>query len=287
MWDKLERKYGKFAIPRLMNYIIGCYILGYVFIIFKMLTGIDFLSYMTLDIYQATHITNGFPIPQVWRFVTWLIVPPDYNLLFGVVMMIFYWQLGTALERTWGTFRFNCYLIGGIIFNILGAVILFFIAGWNVQDSFIVSVMFTTNYVNLSIFLAYALCYPEMVIYLYFVIPIKMKYLAAVWGGLTIFSFLQGGLAVKIQIITSVLNFLIYYISTRDYYRVSPKEKHRKAKFKRAYKANSDSSIPKHKCCICGRTDISNPELQFRFCSKCNGNYEYCSDHLFTHVHKE
>ncbi|MCR4782175.1 MAG: rhomboid family intramembrane serine protease [Lachnospiraceae bacterium] len=286
MWDKLERKFGRFAIPRLMNYMVIGYVIGYLFNLLGVLTGINFLSYLTLDIYQITHITNGFPIPQFWRIVTWLIIPPDYNLLFGIIMMIFYWQLGTALERTWGTFRFNCYIFGGILFNILGAIILYFIGAGTPLVSMLSASVFTTNYINLSIFLAYALCYPEMVIYLYFIIPIKMKYMAGIWAVFTAFSFFTSGLAVKIQIVMSVLNFFIFYFSTRDYYRISPKERRRKTHFKKATSAPK-GDVPKHKCCICGRTDITNPELQFRFCSKCNGNYEYCQDHLFTHVHKK
>ena len=100
MLNKLERKFGKYAIPRLMNYIIGGYVIGYMLAFLGQMLDVDFLSYFTLDIYQITHITNGFPIPQVWRVFTWILIPPTgYNLFFGIIMMIFYWQLGSALLR--------------------------------------------------------------------------------------------------------------------------------------------------------------------------------------------
>jgi len=291
MWDKLERKFGRFAIPRLMNYMIGGYIIGYLLHFGRYITGVDFLTYLTLDPYQIIHATNGFPIPQFWRIISWLLVPPDQNhLILGIIMMIFYWQLGMVLERTWGVFRFNVYIFGGIIFTIIGAFILFVLTGGDVTSSYAMSYAFTTNYINLSIFLAFALCYPDMQIMLYFIIPIKMKWLALVYAAFIIVDLATGGAGDRIVIVSSLLNFAIYYLSTRDYYRIAPKERKRKAAFKRAYgnmgKSGSSGPIPKHKCCICGRTDITNPELEFRFCSKCNGNYEYCQDHLFTHVHK-
>lgn len=286
MWDKLERKFGKYAIPHLMNYLIGGYIIGYLFELGQYVTGVDFLYYMSLDPYQIFHITNGFPIPQIWRLFTWVIMPPEPNLFFGIIMMIFYWQLGTVLEKTWGVFRFNCYIFGGMIFTVLGALFLYVITGGNPQASYLMSQAFSTNYINLSIFLAFAVCYPDMKILLYFFIPIKMKWMALVYAALIVFDFARSGIAYKIVIMASLLNFIIFYLSTRDYYRVASRDR-RKRKINFGQKKDDKGPVPKHRCCICGRTDISNPELEFRFCSKCNGNYEYCQDHLFTHVHKK
>ena len=303
MLSKLERKFGKYAIPRLMNYIIGGYIIGYILIFLGQMLGVDFLSYFTLDIYQLTHITNGFPIPQVWRIFTWLLIPPhDYNLFFGIIMMIFYWQIGSALERTWGTFRFNVFIFGGIILNILGAVLLNLIVGVDVTMALRCGAFFSTNYINLSLFLAFAFCYPDMQILLYFIIPIKMKYLAIIWGVLALLDVLPSRIegigfipdarqSVSLtQLIASTLNFALFYYLTRSSYRVAKKstnKTNRHRQFKAPNQSTGAHGMPKHKCCICGRTDQTNPELEFRFCSKCNGNYEYCQDHLFTHVHKK
>ena len=302
MLNKLERKFGKYAIPRLMNYIIGGYVIGYMLAFLGQMLDVDFLSYFTLDIYQITHITNGFPVPQVWRIFTWILIPPTgYNLFFGIIMMIFYWQLGSALERTWGTFRFNLFIFGGILFNILGAVVYYLVSGPNTITALATSVYFTTNYINMSIFLAFAFCYPDMQILLYFIIPIKMKYMAAVWGVLSLFDVLPVRSSIYgwswgypqqvalVQVIASIVNFALFYYLTRSAYRVSNKDRvHRQfKKVVRPTQSTGAHGMPKHKCCICGRTDQSNPELEFRFCSKCNGNYEYCQDHLFTHVHKK
>lgn len=287
MWEKLERKFGKYAIPRLMNYIIGGYIIGYILQFASIITRVDFLSYLSLDPYQMTHITNGFSIPQFWRIFSWIMIPPEYNLFFGLIMMIFYWQLGMALERSWGTFRFNVYIFSGIIFTIIGAFLLYFFTNQNVLVSYVMSRAYTTNYINMSIFLAFALCYPNIQILLYFIIPIKMQWMAIFYIVMVMIDFFTTNIGGKVVISSSLLNFIIFYILTRDYYRISVKNRSRKIKFKRASDSRNDKSIPKHRCCICGRDDKGYSDLEFRFCSKCNGNYEYCQDHLFTHEHKK
>lgn len=274
--NKLERKLGRYAIPNLIVWLLGGYAIG-----LALLFAVpDVLSLMTLEPY---YILRG----QVWRLLTWVLMPPDSSLLFTVIMMLFYFQLGQSLERTWGTFRFNVYIFGGILFTILGAFLLYGIS-YVVNGVPVLGMgyYFTTNYINMAIFLAFAVCYPEMQVMLYFIIPIKMKWLAIVYGVMILFIMVQTGWAGRVAIIMSLLNFLVFYLSTRNYRRVSPREFRRR----QAFKANMRQSAPrpgvtKHKCAICGRTELDGDNLEFRFCSRCEGNYEYCQDHLFTHQH--
>jgi hypothetical protein len=165
-----------------------------------------------------------------------------------------------------------------------------------VSASFYNSLGYSTNYINMSIFLAFALCYPDMTVLLYFVIPIKMKWMSIVYAGFALYDFIVTGfISVRVSIIASALSFLLFYLSTRESYHVSYRGAQRRAAFKNAQQkfqegfgrdnSTSQTSGPRHKCCICGRTELTNPELDFRYCSRCNGNYEYCSDHLFTHTH--
>ncbi|MDD6351656.1 MAG: hypothetical protein PUG16_04580 [Lachnospiraceae bacterium] len=306
MWDKLERKFGKYAIRHLMNYLIGGYILGYFFVLGQQILKVPYLSYMTLDPYQIIH---GTPIPQIWRLITWVLIPPFgsgfINFIFGVIMMIFYWQLGTVLERTWGTFRFNVFIWSGILFTVIGSFILYAVYAAQGYPAVALSTMMamqasviSTNYINLSIFLAFALCYPDMQVMLYFIIPIRMKWLSIVYVIFTVIDLIRfissGYFSGVVEIAASFLSFIIFYHSTRDNYHVSFRQAKRRRNFQRATRNFKDGfgpsgqdqgPKPRHKCCICGRTDISNPELTFRYCSKCNGNYEYCQDHLFTHTH--
>lgn len=273
--DKLERKLGKYAVPNLITYLLAGYVVGFIL----QILAPNWLQYLTLEPY---FILKG----QIWRILTWVLVPPDTSILFLLIMMLFYYQLGTTLERTWGTFRFNAYIFGGVFFTILGAFGLyaatFFFKG---QILLGMGSFFTTNYINLSIFLAFALCYPDMQVLLYFIIPIRMKWLAIVYVVMILFEMLQVGWAGRIAIFMSLLNFVLFYMSTRNFRRMSPKEIHRRQSFQREVHRGMGNGITKHKCAICGRTEQDGIDLEFRFCSKCDGNYEYCQDHLFTHTH--
>ncbi|MCI8785109.1 MAG: hypothetical protein HFI84_00440 [Eubacterium sp.] len=274
--NKLERKLGRHAIPNLILWLLAGYAIGFTLAY----TAPEVLSLMTLEPY---YILRG----QVWRLITWVLMPPDTSLLFAVIMMLFYYQLGQSLERTWGSFRFNVYIFGGILFTVIGAFVLYGIFyALNGIPVTGMGAFFTTNYINMSIFLAFAVCYPNMQVYLYFIVPVKMKWLAVVYGGLIVFSLIQANWAGAVAIISSLLNFLVFYVSTRDFHRISPKEIHRRQAFKSQMRQSAPRpGITKHKCAICGRTEKDDPALEFRFCSKCEGNYEYCQDHLFSHQH--
>ena len=275
--NKMERKIGKYAIPNLMIYLIAAYCIG--FVIYTV--NPNFMLMLTLSPY---HILHG----QVWRLITWILMPTDTRVFSLLIMALLYYQLGSALERSWGTFRFNVYIFGGMLFTVIGAFILYGIyaaAGTGSLEtiSLISSLTFTTNYINLTIFLAFAVMYPEMQILLFFIIPVKMKWMAVVYAVLIAINLILTSWGGRIAIIMSILNFLIFFLSTRNYRRVSPKEIHRKQVFKAQMRRGS--MVTKHKCAVCGRTELDDPNLEFRFCSKCDGNYEYCQDHLFTHQH--
>jgi len=278
--NKMERKIGKYAITNLMIYLIAAYCIG--FVIYTV--NPNFMLMLTLSPY---HILHG----QVWRLITWILMPTDTRVFSLLIMALLYYQLGSALERSWGTFRFNVYIFGGMLFTVIGAFILYGIyaaAGTgNLETiSLISSLTFTTNYINLTIFLAFAVMYPEMQILLFFIIPVKMKWMAVVYAVLIAINLILTSWGGRIAIIMSILNFLIFFLSTRNYRRVSPKEIHRKQVFKAQMREpRKGSMVTKHKCAVCGRTELDDPNLEFRFCSKCDGNYEYCQDHLFTHQH--
>ena len=138
----------------------------------------------------------------------------------------------------------------------------------------------------MSIFLAFAAIYPDMEVYLYFILPIKMKWMAIVYAAMALYYFVTGGLVSRVAIGASLLNVVIFLFSNRNTRKFSPKERARKAKFKKQSAPHMHyAGGAKHRCAVCGRTELDDPCLEFRFCSKCNGNYEYCQDHLFTHEH--
>lgn len=282
--NKLERKFGKYAISNLSLYLVLCYGIGYLLTLMSSIGSVSFLDMVTLN---PALILHG----RVWRLFTWVLVPPSRLDLFTIIMLYFYYSIGTTLERTWGTFRYNLYIFSGMLFTIIGAFILYFgYVYWGHIDpsiaGYIISLSFSTYYINLSIFLAFAAVYPNIQVLLFFVIPVKMKYLAYIDVIMLAYSFINNrGLAPKVAIVMSLLNFILFFFATRDYRNISPKEIHRRNEFKKQTAKMRAPGITKHKCAICGRTEEDGDSLEFRFCSKCNGNYEYCQDHLFTHEH--
>lgn len=281
--SNFERKFGKYAIRNLSLVLIMCYAVGYLIT----LVNSNFLMYLTLNPYAILH-------GQIWRIVTWIIIPPESsNVFFVLIMLYFYYSLGTSLERTWGTYRYNVYIFSGMIFTVLGSFLLMgycYLADGEVMamlgaDVFFsyMSLFFTTYYVNMSIFLAFAATFPEVQVLLMFIIPIKVKWLGILYGVMLAVEFLQGNVYSRFAMAASLLNFAVFWLTSRGRVHMSPKQMKRRQEFRREVKRNT--SITKHKCAICGRTEQDSPELEFRFCSKCEGNYEYCQNHLFTHQH--
>ena len=275
--DKLERKIGRYAIPNLTVCLLAGYVIGFV----VSMVMPDLLRWLTLE---PALILRG----QVWRIISWVLIPPTTQPVSLLFLVLLYYSLGTALERTWGTFRYNVYIFSGLFFTVLAAFILYvvFYFGFNIELPLSSVGLISTNYITMSIFLAFAAIYPDMEVYLYFILPIKMKWMALVYVVMALYYFIRGGIATRVAIGASLLNFVIFFLSSRNLRRYSPKEKARKAKFKRQSAPHMQySNGAKHRCAVCGRTELDDPCLEFRFCSKCNGNYEYCQDHLFTHEH--
>lgn len=270
--NKMERKFGRYCIDNLTNYVIGCFIIGYALTILapQALYALAFSPRLIL---------NG----QVWRIFTWIVIPPNTSLFFVIFALLFYHWVGTTIENTLGAFRYNLFIFGGVFFNVVGSFIVYLFTGY----SFGVD----TYYLMLSSFLVFALLVPDVQVRLYFIIPIKVKWLAIIDLAILAVDFYSasifgvvGAWAVRCQIIFSIMNFLVFYFATRNYTKISPKVIKRRRNFKKNVRA-SNGQLTRHKCAVCGRTELDDPNLEFRFCTKCKGNYEYCQDHLFTHTH--
>lgn len=291
--SKWEKKFGKYAIPNLTFILIGCYVLGY---LLKALVP-SVVSYLTLDPYAILH-------GQVWRLVTWVISPPSSFDIFTIIMLLFYLSLGNSLERVWGTWQYNVYIFKGILLTVLGSFVcmgIFYLV-YGEAASLVMKALcasgawqFSTYFINMSIFLAYAATFPDAQVLLMFVVPVKVKWLGIVYGAMLVYemiSYFRIGLSAYAEywfgvaaIAASLLNFLIFWLRSRNHMHWNPKQMKRKMEFRQDIRRNPNPKITKHKCAVCGRTEQDDPTLEFRFCSKCNGNYEYCQYHLFTHQH--
>lgn len=261
--SKLERKFGKYAIPNLGTYIIIMYAIGFV------LQMIGYSGFMMLNPYSILH-------GQIWRLVTFVLLPPSTNLIFLFFTLYFYYMICKSLENVWGAFRFNLYYFTGVLLTILASFVVYFVTG----SPF---VTMGTYYLNLSLFLAFAACFPDMQVLLYMIVPIKIKWLAYLDAAYLLYMFIVSPLSTRVEIIVALLNFLLFFFASRNFKRISPREIHRRQTFKR--ETRQPSKETRHQCVVCHRTEKDDPNLEFRFCSKCEGNYEYCQDHLFTHTH--
>ena len=294
---KLEHKFGRFAIRNLSLILILCYVAGYII----EFAAPAFMEYLTLNPYAIVH-------GQVWRIVSWILIPPgENNIFFAIIMLVFYYSIGTSLERTWGTFQYNLYLFAGMFFTLIGSFLMMgfcylfrpellngIYSEYTVFES--LSYVFSTYYVNMSISLAYAATFPDNQVLLMFIIPIKVKWLGVVYGAFLVYEMISGmlmngnvGFVYPFVIGSSMLNFIVFFFTTRNYIRMnrSQRKMHRDfARKQRTDKAARNAGITKHRCAVCGRTEKDGDDLVFRFCSKCAGNYEYCQDHLYTHIHK-
>ncbi len=281
----LERKFGKYAVPNLTIFVIFTYMIGYL---------MSFMGYIPLIGLDPNLILKG----QVWRLFTWIFMPPSSFNIFTIIMLFFYFQIGRSLEVTWGDFKYNLYLLMGFIFTLIGSFVIYFIGiklvGYNpVSFGYSLSTWISTYFVNMSLFFAFAMSYPDMQILLYFVIPLKIKYLAILDAVMILWQFIQSPWYGRGVIIVSLLNFLVFYLSTGNLSRFSPGGMHQKSSWRRNVNSGMRSKfhtvkgnqISRHKCAVCGRTELTNPELEFRFCSKCSGNYEYCNEHISRHNH--
>ena len=285
----LRRKLEKYAIPNLTLYLIICYGIGY---LMQYLVPAGY-QYLMLDPFL---VLKG----QVWRLVTWIPIPPDSsNIFFVLITLYLYYSLGGLLERIWGTYKYNVYLFSGLLFTILGAFVL---CGYSVlmgaqptmytglyllnNGSAVYFGQFSTYYINMSIFLACAASIPDVQVLLMFIFPIKVKWLGIVYGIILLVNCIQGGIATWIVVIFSLLNFLVFFLRSKGKMHLSVGQIKRQQEFHQKMRsAGQTKGITRHKCAICGRTELDGDDLEFRFCSKCNGNYEYCQYHLFTHEH--
>ena len=305
---KWNQKYSKYAIPHLTRYIIMTYIAGYVLMLIGGIYG-NYNAINSLLVLSWKGILRG----QVWRIFSWLLIPPNsltssaYDLL-TIIMLFVYYQLGSLLEKMWGDFLYNIYIFSGLIMTIIGALLLYLGTGTDF------GAMFSTYYVSLSIFLGFAMTFPEQRMLLMFFIPIKVKYLAIVDIGYLIYSVVQYaryGLLVPavVMIVCSLAGPILFFFGTRKNGVITLKNQVQRkyqqkmhsgpyagtrpggtagqagSKIDRTTFAGPGGRMPVHRCAVCGRTELDAPDLDFRFCSKCNGNYEYCSDHLHNHIH--
>ena len=288
MRKKFERfcfKNRNYGIPKLMLYITLGTALVYVF---SMIDN-SYTLYNWLYFDRAL-ILKG----QVWRLFSYVLTYDAGNILLTAVSLFCYYSLGRAMENVWGTLRFNLFYFSGVI----------------LQDVF--SMVFggyaDVMYLDMSLFLAYATMYPLSEFLLFFIIPVKAWIFALVDLGITLYSVISmtafGLFPYSLFPLVALMNYFLFF--GKDVLNVFPISW--RANFRRLFRKKSKMSktaktIPfptagsyqasvasvkapyTHRCTICGKTDVSDPQLEFRYCSRCNGYHCYCEEHISNHTH--
>lgn len=267
-FKKLERKLAPYAITNLMLYIIIINAAGFILAMFNP-------QMLNIVCWDMNKILKG----QIWRLVTFMMMPFQSDLFSFVLFAFVYYSIGNTLERTWGTVRFNLYVFTGILGHILAGVLVYFLFDINMF-------LMSTSYLNTSLFLALAMTYPNAQFLLFFIIPVKAKWMGAISIAFLVLHLLTGSTVERIMILMSLINFVVFLFLYGKQSRYNPKDIIRRKKFQQKMQAGARGyDRPLHKCAVCGRTDRDFPNLEFRYCSKCAGAYEYCMEHLYSHVH--
>lgn len=257
--DRLERRFGRFAVSNLSLYLV----IGQVGVYLALMLG-------RLD------RTWFYLVPQLaldgewWRLATFLLMPPQMGFLFIAFAWYMFYLMGSALESYWGEFRFNIFLLIGYGLTVGLA---FLDPGGLVTNGFLAG----------SVFLAFAYLNPNFELALFLIIPVRIKWLALVTWLFYAYRFAAGGWSDRLQIVAAVGNFFVFF--GPDIWRGARQARRRSAGEAERTKLAAQTGGVRHRCRICGKTDVSNPELDFRYCSKCAGDQCYCPEHIFNHAH--
>ncbi len=285
----LRKKFERFCfkhrdkgIPNLMLYISLGTALVYLFT-FALQNPILY-NYLCFD-RQA--ILQG----QVWRLLTYVLTDYNSNMVLMLISLVCYYSLGRAMENAWGTCRFTLFYFCGVLMMDIYCMIFGGVA--------------SPYYLNLSLFLGYATLYPDARFLLFFIIPVKAWIFALIDLALVVFGLVMYPFPMNLFSVISLANYFLFF--GKDVANVIPLSWRIKIRKLFKKKGSAPKAQPKtgtipfpqggrpapvkadytHRCTVCGRTDVSNPELEFRYCSRCNGYHCYCQDHISNHNHIE
>lgn len=265
--ERFFAQHPNFGIPNLIKYVT---IANVVFWIIGAVNP-TLLSYLA---FNPAYILHG----QIWRLVTFALYPPSTGIL-AFLVFYFYYLIGSTLERSWGTPQFNIYFFSGVILTVIYGFAVYFITGQSFN--------LTAEYIYLSMFFSIAVLFPNMQVLLFYIIPVKIKYLAYIDAALFVYGVFTTRFPANLLPVVATINFFIF--CGGDLLSALPKRpSSNTVNFRREsqrIKREQQANLYTHKCAVCGRTDVDHPELEFRYCSKCAGYHCFCQDHIYNHIH--
>ncbi len=260
---RLERKLGRFAVPNITIALI----IGQI-VVYAMSEFTPPQAGQEPVVLRLMLIPNLVLAGEVWRLVTFLAIPPITNIIFAFFFWYLFYLMGTALEHFWGAFRYNIYLLVGYLAT--------------VAVSFLIPEQAASNgYLQGSVFLAFAFLYPNFELYLFFILPVKIKWLAMfTWIGYFLMAAV-GDAMTRLLVLASVCNFLLFFVG--DIWDRVKTGRRRMATQAAHFGVKKRDYF--HRCVVCGITDRTHPDMEFRYCSECVGSCGYCTEHVHNHEH--
>jgi hypothetical protein len=223
---------------------------------------------------------------EVWRLVTFLFTPPADRSILTVFYFLLLHLFGSTLERQWGVFRFNVFLFTGWIANVVAAFVASSLTGQDAAAAAgggalqLASIYASNTFFYSSLFLAFARLYPDFILNLFFVLPIRIKWLALLmWIGYA-YALITGDWTARMLILATILNYLLFFGAE---HWSEFKHGHRRRFFQA--KATRATTAANHTCVVCGISSEDSPRMLFRYCSKCAGQRCYCPEHIRDHEH--
>jgi hypothetical protein len=270
--SRLESKFGRYAVPNLTMALIAGQVIVYVLQHIDLPGAVPLVSKIAL---VPDKVLEG----QWWRVITYLFDPPKTNPIFAFFAWYIFYLMGVTLESTWGLFRYNVYLAIGYFASLAFAFLCWFATGVPGQAA-------TNAFLYGSVFLAFARLYPDFELQLMFILPVKIKWLALLtWIGYGWTLVAADSWLTRVMVLAAVLNYLLFF--GRDIVR-DMRQGHRGMQFRARAIQGRAPQLPMrmiHQCRVCGITSETSPKTQFRYCSKCNGEFSYCPEHLHNHEH--
>ena len=220
---------------------------------------------------------------QLWRLVTFVFIPASSGVL-TLLFLYFYYFIGSVMEREWGRAKFSLYFFTGMLFTVVYSFAVYFLTGKS-PDPYSVA-----EYIYLSMFFTFATYYPDVQVLLFFILPIKIKWLAWVDAAFFAYSVFTLPFPNSLLPVVAILNYLLFcgdiLFSSFALPRIRQQRKTSRFRNEAARIRREQAEKPyRFKCAVCGRTDTDHPELEFRYCSRCAGYHCFCQEHINNHIH--
>ncbi|USF26785.1 hypothetical protein N510_001717 [Firmicutes bacterium ASF500] len=278
--SRFSYNHPNLSVEGLIRYIVGGNLLVFMLDLFTHGVSTNFLTFVPAYIFRG----------QIWRLITFIFVPMSFSPLTFILSTVFFYYMGVRLEGAWGSARFTIYYGLGVLLNILVGLLLPV-----VNPMYMVTITASMHYLHLAMFFAYATLYPDLQVLFMFIIPIRIKWLALLDAALFAYDILSylsyGHFAMALLPIIAIFNYFIFFWDdlmdylSRGRARAVHQHSAQTINFKKAQKDLRQRRGYLHKCTVCGITDQDNPDMEFRYCSKCNGYYCYCTNHINNHTH--